>query len=621
MSGHVNARSDAELLPPGVLAQTAAPGPRPRQWLPGLIVFLLFGVVISAVSFARLPLPPDALKLDVARVSLDVGAFEQVELPHRWQNAGEWGTTLASYSVTLPRIPGEGAVLLIPGARHDLTVTLDGRELLPGHTGLGAVAALGATYAFRLPPVESAQSEIVLRLQRTSGYAPGYLSELYLATEQEFEPLRQIWRLAQSDLHLAIQVLHGTVLISVVMMWLWRRNDPVFGWMALLAGTSFLSDQLLMAFAVLEVRLFALSGFGIISFALALALINAPRPRALKVAIMLVPTLLVVIAQIDLLPAVPAFAFSGLLAVSLCLAGAVLLLRYAWHHREWDRAAMAGFYLSTVWFGLHDFGIALGWIDGARFLSQDMRVLGLLVALFLLLRWLAHSLDAVDQANVTLVQKLAEQRRELHELHLNERRRVHEAALADERQRLIRDLHDGLSGHLVSIIAQSEVGTCDARQIEDTARHALEDLRLVINALDLEDDDLRLALSGLRERVEPQMSRLGIKLDWSMVDLPEVRGIKPGNSLAILRILQEALTNAVKHGLGGPIRVAAHPFGDDRVCLSVSNPSAPAREQGCGHGMRNMQSRASELGGEVRFSNTSGRATLQLIVPKVLHPR
>jgi len=605
----------------GIADADAAPSNRVRLWPPGLVVLLLLGTLFVAVSWARLPVPADAVRLDAVQVSLDGGLFEDATLPHRWPSIGVQGHTAATYRLILAPVPDEGAVLLIPGARHDLTVTIDGRILPTGRPGTGTDASLGATHSLRLPPAEGDRTEILLRLERISGYAPGYLSELYLTSLPAFEPLQWVWRLAEQDFHLATRVLHGTVLLSVLLLWLWRRNDPVFAWMALLAGTSFLTDQLLLVYAVMELRLFAVTGFGLIAFGFALALTGAPRPLWLKLAIALVPSLLFVTVQLGLLPIVPALALSGLVAIILCMAGAGLLLRHAWLRAEWDRAAMAAFYLSTVWFGLHDLGVALGRIEGARFLSQDMRALGLLVVLFLLMRWLARSLETVDQANATLRHELDAQRRELNQLHENEQRRVQEAVLADERQRLMRDLHDGLSGHLVSIIAQSEAGSGVARQIEGTARLALDDLRLVINALDLEDDDLRLALSGLRERVEPQLTRLQIGLDWSMADLPEVRGVKPGNSLAILRILQEALTNAIKYRAGGRISFAAGPFGPDRMSLSVTNRSGQAQAPGRGHGLRNMQSRAAELGGEIRFSNESGLARLQLIVPTDLQHR
>lgn len=621
MSAPFEAPSGNDPMPAGMADELGAPGNRVRPWPPGLVVLLLLGALVAAVSWARLPVPADAMRLDAVQVSLDGGPFEDVTLPHRWPTVGMQGHAAATYRLILPPLPGEGAVLLIPGARHDLTVTANGRSVPTGRPGTGLDASLGAPHALRLPPVEGARTEILLRLERNSGYAPGYLSQLHLTSLPDFEPLQWVWRLAEQDFHLATRVLHGTVLLSVLLLWLWRRSDPVFTWMALLAGASFLTDQLFLTYSVMELRLYAVTGFGLIAFAFALALTGAPRPRWLKLAIVLVPSLLFMTKQLGVLPAFLTLALSGLLALVLKLAGAVLLLRHAWRHSEWDRAAIAWFYLSNVWFGLHDFGVALGRIEGTRFLSQDMRALGLLVVLFLLMRWLARSLETVDQANAKLRHELDAQRRELNQLHRNEQQRVQEAVLADERQRLMRDLHDGLSGHLVSIIAQSEAGSGKAREIEGTARLALDDLRLVINALDLEDDDLRLALSGLRERVEQQMGRLQIGLDWSMVNLPEVRGVKPGNSLAILRILQEALTNAIKHRDGGRISFEAGPFGPDGMCLSVTNRSGKAPVPGRGHGLRNMQSRAAELGGEIRFSNASGRARLELIVPTDLQHR
>ena len=98
----------------------------------------------------------------------------------------------------------------------------------------------------------------------------------------------------------------------------------------------------------------------------------------------------------------------------------------------------------------------------------------------------------------------------------------------------------------MSIIALSE--RAEKRPIEQAARDALNDLRLVIYSLDLGEDELPLALANFRERLIPQLHRLGVELDWSMADLPEVSGVTPGNALAVLRIVQEAITNALKHG-------------------------------------------------------------------------
>src|SRR5690606_12551915 len=204
-------------------------------------------------------------------------------------------------------------------------------------------------------------------------------------------------------------------------------------------------------------------------------------------------------------------------------------------------------------------------------------------------------------ANETQRQRLLEQEAELTRLHAEAQERTAQFTLDEERRRLMRDLHDGVSGHLVSIIALSERREVHPGDIEAAARAALEDLRLVINSLDLEDGDLRLALAGFRERLVPQLRRLGVALDWSMEDLPEIGGVTPGNALSILRILQEAVTNALKHGPARHILIRGAPNGDGGAVVTVRNDTGAFTLQGAGRGLENMRQRAYRLGGGIRL--------------------
>lgn len=273
----------------------------------------------------------------------------------------------------------------------------------------------------------------------------------------------------------------------------------------------------------------------------------------------------------------------------------------------------------TAWYGLRDVGILTGAIDGVLLLSSHIRPLTTIAVLTLLMRRLASSLDQIDGVNETLRQKLSAQEQELSALHLKDRMRMTQAAREDERGRLMRDLHDGLSGHLVSIIALSQAQTANPAAIERAARSALDDLRLVVNSLDLDDSDLILALAGLRERLEPQLRRLGVALDWSMEKLPQVTGVTPGNALSILRILQEAITNALKHGEPSRISVHGATRGDGAATIVIRNavrePAALDASTDRGHGLRNMARRARKLGGDVSFERADDHATLTLILP------
>src|SRR5260370_17986913 len=93
-----------------------------------------------------------------------------------------------------------------------------------------------------------------------------------------------------------------------------------------------------------------------------------------------------------------------------------------------------------------------------------------------------------------------------------EEERARAAALARERTRLMRDLHDGLGGQLVSIVALSERGDAGA-PIGDAARAALKDLRLVIDSMDDIGGDLMLALGSCRDPPSAQLRPPDLSLD------------------------------------------------------------------------------------------------------------
>jgi signal transduction histidine kinase len=261
----------------------------------------------------------------------------------------------------------------------------------------------------------------------------------------------------------------------------------------------------------------------------------------------------------------------------------------------------------------------LGISDSEVLASAYLRPLMLLVTMIVLMRRLAFSLNSLDAANETLRRRLSEQEAELSRFHREERGHVASAVREQERQRLTRDLHDGLSGHLVSIMALAE-RDAGPRGIEAAAREALEDLRLVINALDIGDQDLPLALAGLRERLEPRLRRLGVAFAWSMDGLPDISGVTPSSALIVLRILQEAVTNAHKHGPAQRIAVRGGAR-DGHALIVVENDGAPGageRTAGSGHGLGNMRRRAEQLGGSLELSRTGEGARLELVLPLAL---
>jgi signal transduction histidine kinase len=201
-------------------------------------------------------------------------------------------------------------------------------------------------------------------------------------------------------------------------------------------------------------------------------------------------------------------------------------------------------------------------------------------------------------------------------------RRAREA-IAIERARIARELHD-IVAHSVSVMgvqAGAARATLDAdpertRQalqlIEATARDAIGDLGRLLGILRTEDDPSTLAPQpglGDLDRLLGQVRDAGLPVEFHVEGSPRV--LSPGVDLAAYRIVQEALTNVVKHA--GPataevrIRYNGHAV-DVEVTDDGSRRSGdPDAATGCGHGLVGMRERAAVYGGSLDTGAIPGR--------------
>ena len=243
----------------------------------------------------------------------------------------------------------------------------------------------------------------------------------------------------------------------------------------------------------------------------------------------------------------------------------------------------------------------------------------MLVAIGAGLTWrFARALNEVDSFAGRLVTQVRVAEEKLKASFAREEARARAAALARERTRLMRDLHDGLGGQLVSIVALSERGNGGA-DIADAARAALKDLRLVIDSMDDIGGDLMLALGSWRERAMAQLRPHGIALDWragTAQGLPVHPELRPWHVIQIVRLLDEAVTNAVKHANAKRITVRIETLagadGLERGCITVEDDGrgfeftpegTAAGSMKAARGLRNMRSRAARCGAEFELSS------------------
>jgi signal transduction histidine kinase len=183
-------------------------------------------------------------------------------------------------------------------------------------------------------------------------------------------------------------------------------------------------------------------------------------------------------------------------------------------------------------------------------------------------------------------------------------------AVAEERTRIARDLHDS-AGHAINVIlVQAGAARVLSEKDPDRARAAVETIEDVARETVGEIDRL---VRGLREdgaeaAVHPPVGLAALDalverhrsagLDVTVSVSGGERTLAPAVDQAAYRILQEALTNAGRHG-GASARVEID-YGDDALVLTVSNPvGEDAGDRAPGHGIVGMEERASLLGGRV----------------------
>ena len=193
------------------------------------------------------------------------------------------------------------------------------------------------------------------------------------------------------------------------------------------------------------------------------------------------------------------------------------------------------------------------------------------------------------------------------------------AAVGEERRRLARELHDGLAQELAFLVTQSRLlamrhGELDGlRALEGTAQRALDESRLAIGALTrpgYEPLDVALAAAG-----EEFAQRTGTDVRFRLKPGVDVQPAVRDN---VVRIVREAMTNAVRHGHARVVSVELE-NGNGlrlRVVDDGSGFEPDAGRPGAGFGLVSMRERAEALGGRLSVASQPGRGTrVELVLP------
>ena len=255
--------------------------------------------------------------------------------------------------------------------------------------------------------------------------------------------------------------------------------------------------------------------------------------------------------------------------------------------------------------------------DGSFHVSNSAPILFLALALAFLARNI-RLFRSMNEFNSLLAGQLKEREGELAVQYARQEELARRETLVSERQRLMRDMHDGIGGQLMSLLFASRRQSIPQAELTGSLQLVIDELRLIIDSLDTVGETLGTALATFRARIEPKLSAAGIDLHWSNTLPGTVDHLGARDVLQIFRIVQEAVTNVIKHANSPTIdiEIGVDQADPNAIRIKIADAgSGMGTPDGDGHGMENMKARAAAINGSIIVDSSAQGSAITLTVP------
>ncbi len=292
---------------------------------------------------------------------------------------------------------------------------------------------------------------------------------------------------------------------------------------------------------------------------------------------------------------------------AVIMAVSVLTLLIMFRRARWgldaNQRLMVVVGMATMITGVRDFAVVQLGMPG----DGDIRWMTLGSLVFMLtLAWImvqrtAKYMQQIGSQNQELEERVAQKETELRQAFDSLREAEKRQVLEAERERLTRDMHDGLGSQLVQTLNLVRAkGSLAPEQLTAMLSHALEELRMTLDSLEPLEGDLPAILGTLRQRIAPTLAAAGIELEWQVQEVPAVAvhglAMESRSVMQLFRALQEIFANIVKHAQASRVTVKTW-HEDQHVFLSVADDGIGLGEgfREGGRGMQNLRARATAL--------------------------
>ena len=590
-------------------------------------------IVLAAAAAVLLSVPASATTLrsvdwtstEVGAAPADAAAWQEYDLPLRW--TGRPGESLRGLTLrlrtTLEAPPAQAWAVLLSHASTGGRISVNGRMV-------GEIRSADAVteVRWRRPHLLAIDPSLLVAGENTiliqTAYRDGvhYLAGVEVGPLAEVSGAYQLRQFTSTILPWIGATLAACFTLLFALLWL-RRNDRTIALVALASAFWVLrSIYFLVETYTVGARLWlellyyvAIGGFAVVMTLVLLRLAGRSSARAAWMPALYAaigPALLIVTGghAVPHLDSLWVPGLIGMVTIGLLYA----LLSRVRKHESLQIVVITAITVAIA-AAAYDYGVAQGWLPEATMLALHWAGPLLLAALATpVVDRFVRVLREAEGARGDLESRVREREQMLKRNYERLREGERLQATAAERQRIMQDMHDGLGTQLVSSLLLVERGALNQAQVAQVLRESIDDMRLAIDALAQGNSDLLAALGNLRYRMEPRFRAAGIELIWDARDMPEELNINPDHVLPILRIVQESLTNALKHSEARAVSVALQvtQAGDEAPMLNIrvtDNGKGIAGERVGGRGLLNMRSRANRIGGTLTLESVPGSGT------------
>ncbi|MDR3380144.1 sensor histidine kinase [Cupriavidus basilensis] len=587
-----------------------------------LVLWLLLALPGSS------PLAAGQLQIlgEAAMITAD-GTPATVGLPYYWDRSRPGQSGGARFLLRFPDLPGRQgmAALYIERAANSYEVRLNGSRL----ANAGSLSA-PAPYAGQQPlliPVPAdllrPENELLVTIA-ASASSRGGLSRVEFGAPALVEAhyQRALWFKVIGPVVIAAASMLLACLAGLV--W-WRQRDPLFGLYAIAElGWSFglaeyfVADDagapdvwLALVLAGRAVFMYATARFAILVTGLEALWLRRGMLLYLSVKLPLIALMVAAHSTHAMVLA------NVVVNVAMALSIVAVLVRAAVTRPERERTAIAAALGLTLLISVLDL-IHVWWIGDDYWDSSVTRYVSLIFSLTM--GWLlvdrytraTHMLAALNQK---LDSAVSRKEQELHALYLHSREMEREQATLQERGRIMRDIHDGLGSQLVGMLAMLRSGGPSMHTLQQQLQHALDALKLSVDALQDTGGNLATVLGNLRYRLGPRLEAAGLRVDWQVARLPALHDLTPQRVRELHYLLLEVFSNAMQHAGGSAIRVSArHDAAQQALVIEIHDngrgftPEAAAH----GRGLGNMRRRAEAIGAALDLRSSAQGTTVRL---------